>query len=90
MKVVPEQITLLADPEKTELTIVTAGLRLVMIGAEACALWSDLGKALRQIYAERAAECPHDVAEPLLGRRAIASEEEELGARIRMLSARRA
>jgi hypothetical protein len=90
MKVVPEQITLLADPQKCELTILTGGLRLVMIGGEACALWSDLGAALEQMYADRPAECPPHVAARLLGRRISQTEEDDLGACIRMLSVRTA
>jgi hypothetical protein len=71
VKVVHEPITLLVDPLRCELAILTGGIRIAMTGEEAGTFWAELGDALKKIYAERADRCPSKVADLLLREFAI-------------------
>jgi len=66
MKVAREPLTLLVDPPRCELAILTGGIRIAMTGDEASAFWAELGEALKKIYAERADRCPSKFADFLL------------------------
>lgn len=66
MQVAREPMTLLVDPLRCELAILTGGIRIAMTGEEASAFWAELGDALKKIYAERVDRCPSKVADLLL------------------------
>ncbi len=66
MQVAREPMTLLVDPSRCELAILTGGIRIAMTGEEASAFWAELGDALKKIYAERVDRCPSKVADLLL------------------------
>ncbi len=62
MKVAEAPIILLADCAQREITILAAGVRIVMSGEEAGSFWAELGGALQKIYADDAERCPPTLA----------------------------
>lgn len=63
MKVACEPITLLMDPPRCELTVLTGGVRIAMTGEEATAFWAELGDALKKIYSDQPERCPSKFAD---------------------------
>jgi hypothetical protein len=53
MDVKPQPITLFADKSRSEIGLVTGGLRITMTGVEALELWTELGDMLRALCGAR-------------------------------------
>jgi hypothetical protein len=50
MEVTEQPITFVADRSQREIALLAPGLRISMTGAEALALWTELGEALKAVY----------------------------------------
>jgi hypothetical protein len=80
MKVADAPITLLADDARCEITVLAAGVRIIMTSEEAGALWTELGVALKKIYADPAKRCPSKLPD-VLDREPAVVEERSNGGR---------
>ena len=58
MEVTEQPLTFVADKSQREIALLAPGLRVTMTGAEALALWGDLGDLLKAVYGARANGSP--------------------------------
>ena len=58
MEVTEQPLTFVADKSQREIALLAPGLRVTMTGAEALALWGDLGDLLKAVYGTRANGSP--------------------------------
>lgn len=79
MKVADAPITLLADAGRGEITMLAAGLRVIMTGEEARLLWTELGDSLKTLYPDPLERSPKLAA--LLRRESAAVAESVNGER---------
>ena len=68
MDVKPQPITLFADKSRSEIGLVTGGLRITMTGVEALELWTELGDMLRALCGTRPENFAPTAASLLQGR----------------------
>jgi|SRR6185312_16574808 len=68
MDVKPQPITLFADKSRSEIGLVTGGLRITMTGVEALELWTELGDMLRALCGIRPENLAPTAASLLRGR----------------------
>ena len=64
MKVEEAPITILSEPTRSRITIVTGGIRIAMSGDEASSFWTHLGNALKTIHAKHPERCPPNLMPP--------------------------
>jgi hypothetical protein len=55
MEVTEQPIALLANKPQREIALLAPGLRIIMTGVEALALWTELGEMLKDVYGLRPA-----------------------------------
>jgi hypothetical protein len=53
MEVTEQPLTLIADKSQREIALLAPGVRVTMTGAEALALWTELGGMLKALYTTR-------------------------------------
>lgn len=58
MKILPERVTVLANTEKCELTVVMDGFRMTLSGDEARALNHALAQGMKQLFPDQPASYP--------------------------------
>lgn len=53
MEVTEQPLTFVVDKSRREIALLAPGLRVTMTGAEALALWTELGEMLKAVYGTR-------------------------------------
>jgi hypothetical protein len=75
MKILPERVTVLANTEKCELTVVMDGFRMTLSGDEARALNHALSQGMKQLFPDQ----PGSYPAPVLAGKAAAYDGEGQG-----------